>query len=39
MYNDHIQYLLNGWSDFGEPNIILKGLSNKNNPPLEVSEF
>jgi hypothetical protein len=41
MYNDHIWYLVNELSDFCEPNIILKGLSNENNPrtPLEFSEF
>jgi hypothetical protein len=39
MYNDHNLYLVNGWSDFCEPNIILKGVSNENNPPKEFSEF
>jgi hypothetical protein len=29
----------NEWSDFCELNIILKGVSNKNSPPLEFSEF
>jgi hypothetical protein len=39
MYNDHILYLVNGWWNFSEPDIILKCLSNKNNPPLEFSKF
>jgi hypothetical protein len=39
MYNDHIFYLVNGWWNFCELDIILKGLSNKNSPPLEFSEF
>jgi hypothetical protein len=33
MYNDHISYLVNGWRDFYKHDIILKDLSNKNNPP------
>jgi hypothetical protein len=39
MYNDYILYLVNGWWDFCEPDNILKGLSNKNNPPWEFSKF
>jgi hypothetical protein len=31
-YNDHILYLSIGYWDFCEPDIILKGLSNKDNP-------
>jgi hypothetical protein len=33
MYNNHISYLVNGWWDFHKHGIILKGLSDKNNPP------
>jgi hypothetical protein len=33
MYNDHISHLVNGWWDFGKHGIILKNLSNENNPP------
>jgi hypothetical protein len=33
MYKDHIPYLINGWWDFYKHGIILKGLSNENNPP------
>jgi hypothetical protein len=33
MYNDHILHLVNGWWDFCEPDITLKGLSSKTNPP------
>jgi hypothetical protein len=33
MYNDHIVYLVNGWWDFGKPDIILKVLSNENSSP------
>jgi hypothetical protein len=39
MYNDHISYLVNGWWDFYKHGIILKDISNKNNPPQEFSKF
>jgi hypothetical protein len=32
MYNDRISYLVNEWWVFCKYDIVLKGLSNKNNP-------
>ena len=39
MYNDHILYLINEWSDILNHDIILRVLSNKNTPPKELSKF
>lgn len=39
MYNDHILYLINEWSNISNHDMILKVLTNKNTPPKEFSKF